>query len=92
MLRYTSQGEVANNLESTMSDENIEKVISLLEPISQIQVVEDCLRNIIERGASDLLKGVVNDAISAIENLRLLSLLNVSMVIEDVSEVSHINW
>ena len=86
MLRYTSQGKDADNLQGNMNDENIKKTSSLLEPISQIQVVEDRLRNIIERGASDLLEGVVNDAISAIESL--LSLPNVSTVIEDVSEAS----
>ena len=86
MLRYVRNKEDADNLEDNMSlsDENIKKTSSLLEPISQIQMVENRLQNVIESGASDLQERAVNDAISAIKSL--LSLANVSMVIKDGSE------
>ena len=74
MLRYVGEGEEADALKDDMSDQNINRIISLLEPASQIVNVEEHLRNTVVENGMSALKSAVADMISVI-NYDLLPII-----------------
>ena len=69
MLRFVGKEEDADNLQPSMSAENVQKTISLLEPISQIQIVEEHLRSMVVKNRKlVLLESAVDDSISVVSN------------------------
>ena len=69
MLRFVGKGKEADALKDDMSTENINRALSLLEPASQIESVEEQLRNmVVENGMLVLLESAVDDSVSVISN------------------------
>ena len=72
MLRYIDLDDKADELEGNLTNENINIVLSILEPFSQIENIENLLRNMmIKNGGLILLESSVDDTVSVLNRTLL---------------------
>ena len=72
MLRYIEKYDEADRLERNMTDENINTTLFLLESFSQIEKIENLLRNmVVEKGGLILLESSVDDTVSVLNRALL---------------------
>ena len=72
MLRHIGQKDKANSLENEMNPENVDTAVSILEPFSQIEKVEQIITDmVVKQGGRVLVESAVDDTVAVITD-RLL--------------------